>query len=120
MNSNPEKLNLADVVERRWAPEWIVLATAAAAIFLSTLDSGVINVMLPALCDFFHISSKSASLAITVYMSVIASTIVLAGRLADRVGRPKILLIGFCVFGLASLFCGGANSGFELNASRAV
>jgi MFS family permease len=96
----------------------IATGTAGAAIFLSTLDSGIINVALPSLQSQFHVDVSTISLAITLYMSVIGTTIVLFGRLADRFGRTAILSAGFALFGLASLLCGCSGSALELNLFR--
>ena len=102
------------------APKWLVIATAGAAIFLSTLDSGIINIALPSLASEFRVDFKTIAWAVTLYMSTIGITISLFGRLADRFGLLRVLRLGFAVFALGSLACGCSISAFQLNGFRVL
>jgi MFS family permease len=62
----------------------LVLFAGSAGIFLSTLDSGIMNVALPSLSTALGCDFHAITLAVTLYMATIGSTIVLFGRLADR------------------------------------
>ena len=83
----------------------LALFAGSAGIFLSTLDSGIMNVALPSLCAALGCDFHAITLAITLYMAAIGSTIVLFGRLADRFGQVVLLGIGFFLFGVASAGC---------------
>ena len=102
------------------APKWLVIATAGAAIFLSTLDSGIINIALPSLANQFQVDFKAIAWAVTLYMSTIGITISLFGRLADRFGLLRVLRLGFAVFALGSLACGCSISAVQLNGFRVL
>jgi MFS family permease len=98
----------------------LVLFAGSAGIFLSTLDSGIMNVALPSLCTAFNCDFHAITLAVTLYMATIGSTIVLFGRLADRLGQVVLLGAGFLMFGLASAGCALSTSLIALVAWRAV
>ena len=102
------------------APKWLVIATAGAAIFLSTLDSGIINIALPSLANQFQVDFKAIAWAVTLYTSTIGITISLFGRLADRFGLLRVLRLGFTVFALGSLACGCSISAVQLNGFRVL
>src|SRR5258708_29791509 len=68
----------------------LALFAGSAGIFLSTLDSGIMNVALPSLCTAFSCDFHAITLAVTLYMATIGSTIVFfwtPGR-SLRTGRP--------------------------------
>ena len=64
-----------------------VLTIAGAGMFLSTLDSGVINVALPFLQQEFHTTVNTISWTISGYFLVLSATVVLCGKLGDRFGQ---------------------------------
>lgn len=90
--------------------ESAIVAFAGLGIFISTLDTGIINVALPTLEEQFHTNIATISWVITVYTLVLSGTIVVFGRLSDRYGRVRFYRIGLWVFMLASLLCGAAYS----------
>jgi MFS family permease len=98
----------------------LVLFAGSAGIFLSTLDSGIMNVALPSLCTAFNCDFHAITLTVTLYMATIGSTIVLFGRLADRLGQVVLLGAGFLLFGLASAGCALSTALIALIAWRAL
>ncbi len=97
-----------------------VLTIAGAGMFLSTLDSGVINVALPFLQQEFHTTVNTISWTISGYFLVLSATVVLCGKLGDRFGRVRIFSAGLFLFALGSLLCGLAFSAHQLIAWRAL
>lgn len=83
----------------------VIMVAASVGMFLSTLDSGIINIALPTFKTYFHAPITSISWAITGYMLAIFSTIVFFGQLSDRIGMLRIMFIGYVVFFLTSIFC---------------
>jgi MFS family permease len=63
------------------------------------------NVALPSLSTALGCDFHAITLAVTLYMATIGSTIVLFGRLADRFGQVVLLGVGFFLFGIASAGC---------------
>ena len=83
-----------------------IACVAGVGMFLSTLDSGIITIALPTLLTDFHSKISIVVWTITLYMLVLSATILLFGKLADRIGRLKIYAIGLGLFALSSLLCG--------------
>src|SRR5213592_2479483 len=81
---------------------------------LATINSGTLIIALPDLGRALHTSILQLVWVILAYM--IASTVLVltAGRLSDLFGRKRAYVLGFLVFGLASLGAGFAGNGTEL------
>jgi EmrB/QacA subfamily drug resistance transporter len=88
--------------------EKMVVMIAGIGMFLSTLDTGIINVALPFLEKEFHSSVTTIAWSVTIYMMALSGTIILFGKLSDRIGRLKISLLGFGIFMLSSILCGSS------------
>ncbi len=84
----------------------ILMITIALANFMSALDASIVNVALPTISEIFAILPGTASLVLTVYVLVMAGTVLIFGKVADRVGFKKMFITGFGIFTLGSLFCG--------------
>jgi EmrB/QacA subfamily drug resistance transporter len=104
-------------VPRRWK----VLLVTAVAVFMGFLDVTIVNIAFPDLrADFRGSSLASLSWVLNAYAIVFAALLVPAGRLADRVGRRRLFLIGLVTFLAASAACGAAPSAAVLVAARIV
>ncbi len=84
---------------------WLVLSLVMTGVFLSTMDSGMINVALPTIMRAFDLSLESAEFVVTFYLLTITITLVFWGKLADRLGRGNIYLSGMAIFALGALAC---------------
>ena len=102
------------------AGKWTVLAIVAIGVFMSTLDSSIVNISLPAIARYFGVSLNGAvEWVIIAYLVIIAAVLLTVGRLADMVGRKPIWIAGLFVFTLGSAICGAAPSLGVLVAARA-
>jgi EmrB/QacA subfamily drug resistance transporter len=91
--------------------KWIVLALAAAATFMTTLDGSIVNIGLPSIASTFDVGISGAIEWIIIgYLVVIAAVLLTFGRLADMIGRKPIFLTGLVVFILGSALSGLAPS----------
>lgn len=100
---------------------WAVLLTASGANFLAMLDSTVTMLAVPALHREFPTASlPDLSWVISAYAVLFAALLAPSGRLADTLGRKRILLGGIAVFTVASLLCALAPSVGLLVAARAL
>ena len=91
--------------------KWVILALAASASFMTTLDGSIVNIGMPSIANTFHVSISGASEWIIIgYLMVIAATLLTFGRLADMLGRKPIFLTGVLIFVLGSMLCGLAPS----------
>src|SRR3954451_22496485 len=94
-------------MERRWK----VLIVTAAAVFMGFLDVTIVNIAFPDIRRSFpHESLANLSWILNAYNIVFAALLIPSGRLADRVGRKRMFLLGLSVFSIASLLCAVAPS----------
>ena len=97
-----------------------VLALLCLIYFLVILDAAIVRLALPSIHLALGLSPASQTWVANSYMLSFGTLLLLGGRLADLLGRKRMLLIGVGVFTLASLACGLAPSGAMLIAARAV
>jgi EmrB/QacA subfamily drug resistance transporter len=90
------------------------LIVAAAASFVTPFMGSSINVALPAIQKTFHMDAVVLSWIATSYLLAIGVSLVPMGRLADIVGRKKIMTIGFACFTISSFLSGLAWSAYAL------
>jgi MFS transporter, DHA2 family, multidrug resistance protein len=101
---------------RRW---WALVAMAASVLVVG-LDLTVLNLALPTISTQLHASTSDLQWFSDAYSLVLAAAILPAGRLGDRLGRKKVLLVALALFGLSSAACSYAASTGELIAARAI
>src|SRR5947209_19115536 len=93
------------------ANKWVVLMLVALAAFMTTLDSSIVNIALPAIAHTFGVGVSGAIEWIIIgYLIVIAACLLTLGRLADMLGRKPIYEAGLVIFVLGSIFSGAAPS----------
>ena len=99
---------------------WVILAIVVMVVFMSTLDSSIVNVALPVMAKALHVTSAGIQLIVTSYLIIISATILVFGRLGDIVGKTKIFKFGIALFTLGSLFCGVTSSLLVLVLARVI
>jgi EmrB/QacA subfamily drug resistance transporter len=103
------------------ARRWKVLLVTSVAVFMALLDVTIVNIAFPDIRRSFPGGSLAdLSWVLNAYNVVFAAALVPAGRLADRLGRRRLFLVGVLVFLGASLVCGLAGNPELLVAARAV
>lgn len=93
---------------------YILTASLATAIFMSALDTSIVNVVLPGLVTIFDTSFAAVQWVLLGYLLSLASTIVGVGSLGDLFGKKRIYLIGLGLFTIASGLCGLSTSIYML------
>ena len=96
----------------------IALAATVGASAMASLDATVVNVALPHIGGDLDADVTALQWVLTGYLLGLASFILLAGALGDRLGRRRIFLFGTVWFAGASLVCGLAPSMGVLIATR--
>ncbi len=102
------------------SPDRIAVAVAALSFFISTLDTGIVNVALPQIGATFHVAAAGAAQAVSWYAGGVSATILIFGWIADRFGIRRISGIGFAAFAIFSIGCAIATSLGMLDVFRAL
>src|SRR5499426_3015661 len=89
-------------MDRKW---WTLLATCVAT-FMLLLDITIVNVALPSIQEDLDASFSDLQWVVDAYSLMLASVLLTAGSLGDRIGRRRVFTIGFGVFTFASFLCG--------------
>src|SRR5206468_11858770 len=80
------------------ANKWVVLMLVALGAFMTTLDSSIVNIGLPAIAHTFGVGVSGAIEWIIIgYLIVIAACLLTLGRLADMIGRKPIYEAGLVI-----------------------
>src|SRR6201996_4601581 len=88
------------------AHRWKVLAVTSIGLFMASLDLFIVNIAFPDLSRSFDDASLSSlSWVLNGYAIVFAALLVPAGRIADRVGRKRVFILGLLTFVVASALC---------------
>ncbi|MFE7263345.1 MFS transporter [Streptomyces sp. NPDC057592] len=102
------------------ANRWVVLVVLCLSLLLVALDSTVLHVAVPAVTEDLNPSAVGLLWIVDAYPLVCASLLILFGTLGDRVGRRRVLLLGYALFGVASAVAAMAGSPAVLIAARAL
>ena len=94
--------------------KWWALSCTSLGMLLATVNSGTLIIALPDLERALGVSILSLVWVILAYMIASTVLVLFAGRLSDLFGRKRAYVLGFVVFGLASLGAGFAGGGTEL------
>lgn len=95
---------------------WLV----AAAFFMQTLDSTVVNTAVPAMAEALRVTPLGMRTALTSYVLTLAILIPASPWLCDRLGTRRVFGIAIVLFGIGSLACGLAQTLPELVAARVL
>ncbi|MEU6081067.1 MFS transporter [Streptomyces sp. NPDC047108] len=102
------------------ANRWAVLVVLCVSLLLVALDATVLHVAVPALTEDLRPGAIELLWIVDAYPLVAASLLILFGTLGDRVGRRRILLLGYGLFAVASAVAAFADSPSLLIAARAL
>ncbi|QBD81274.1 DHA2 family efflux MFS transporter permease subunit [Ktedonosporobacter rubrisoli] len=91
-------------------PKVSVSIVFVAAMFMSIMDSTIVNVALPSLSRQFHATGTSIDAIVVGYLVSLAIIIPASGWLGDRLGTKRIFLAALALFTLASALCGLADN----------
>ncbi|MDY0222079.1 MAG: MFS transporter [Desulfobacterium sp.] len=114
--------------EKRQSPEqdkaeqkkWLIFVCVALGVFMSTLDSSIVNIALPYIMQDMGTGLETIQWVVVVYLLTISSLLLTFGRLSDIRGKRVVYTGGFIIFTLGSLLCATAITPFFLIVSRIV
>ncbi|MEU9981501.1 MFS transporter [Streptomyces sp. NPDC050856] len=102
------------------ANRWVVLVVLCVSLLLVALDATVLHVAVPAVTEDLRPSSTALLWIVDAYPLVCASLLILFGTLGDRIGRRRVLLGGYALFGVASAVAAMADTPAVLIGARAL
>ncbi|WP_409472980.1 MFS transporter [Streptomyces sp. HC307] len=102
------------------ANRWVVLVVLCTSLLLVAVDATVLHVAVPAVTEDLKPSAIELLWIVDTYPLVCASLLILFGTLGDRVGRRRILLLGYALFGVASAMAAVADTAQVLIVARAL
>src|SRR5438874_485576 len=94
---------MTTTAKRAGATASIVLPTLAAAQFLMTLDTAVMNVSIATVARDVDTTITGIQTAITLYTLVMASLMITGGKIGQLIGRKRAFSIGCVIYGCGSL-----------------
>src|ERR1044072_77183 len=86
-------------MERKW---WTLLAVCVAT-FMLLLDVTIVNVALPDIQSDLGASFSSLQWGRDAYALALASFLLVAGSIGDRIGRRRVFSFGFALFTVHSI-----------------
>ena len=90
------------------ARKWWTLGVVSVATFMLLLDITVVNTALPAIREDLGASFTELQWVIDAYALTLAAFVLVAGSLADRLGRRRVFAIGLAIFSVSSLLPPGS------------
>ncbi|MEU0046245.1 MFS transporter [Streptomyces werraensis] len=102
------------------ANRWVVLVVLCVSLLLVAVDATVLHVAVPAVTEDLKPGAVELLWIVDAYPLVCASLLILFGTLGDRVGRRRILLLGYTLFGVASAMAAFADDAHLLIVARAL
>jgi EmrB/QacA subfamily drug resistance transporter len=118
-----------DAVAIREAPSPSFLATGRGKLtlaflcmvgFLDFVDASIVNVALPTIRRDLHFSIESLQWVLSAYLLTYGGFMLLGGRMADLLGRRRILVTGMVLFALSSATAGVSSDSAMLIGARLV
>src|SRR4051812_48989474 len=97
-----------------------ILALTCAAQFMVVLDIAIVNVALPSIQDDLGVGESTLQWVVIAYGLLLGGFLMFGGRLADLIGRRRILVTGLAIFSASSLMAGLSGSATVLITARGL
>jgi len=98
---------------------WLALAVLCVSLLMVNLDNLVLNVALPTLVRDLHATTTELQWIVDAYVIVFAGLLLVAGSVADRIGRKRVFIVGLVAFAAGSTWAAFSGSVGMLIAARA-
>jgi len=90
--------------------KWLVLVVAVVGVFMSVLDSPIVNIAVPSLIGSFHARVSDVQWVVTAYLLALGASIPITAYLADRYGIKRVYIGALVAFTVTSALCGFAQN----------
>ena len=84
--------------------KWLALFFLALAVSIIVIDGTIVNVAIPVIMKDLKLNFTQVEWVTTIYALVFSALLITSGRIADSVGRKKMLITGIIVFVAGSIF----------------
>ncbi|HHD62866.1 MAG TPA: MFS transporter [Desulfobulbaceae bacterium] len=91
-----------------------ILLLVSTGVFMSTMDSSMVNVALPTLMRVFASSLAATEWVVLIYLLTITVSLLFWGYFSSRIGQGLLYTRGLLIFSIGSLCCSLAPSIFML------
>jgi EmrB/QacA subfamily drug resistance transporter len=85
---------------------WLTLVAVSLGVMMVGLDATVVAIANPAIARDLHADLSGLQWVTNGYLLALAVSLITAGRVADRLGRKRVFLVGVAGFALASVAVG--------------
>ena len=99
---------------------WLALVVLLAGMFMSLLDTTIVNVALPSIRTSLDASEATLSWIISGYALAFGLVLIPAGRIGDRFGHKWVFFTGLAIFTVGSIACGLAQDDTQLIIARVI
>ncbi len=100
--------------------KWKAMLVGAMGVLMSTMDVGMMQIVLPHLGEVFGVGPDSILWVHLIYLLVGTAMMLTMGKVADTFGRKKIFSLGLVVFSLGLVLCSLAQNFVQLLLARFV
>ncbi|MDA1096460.1 MAG: MFS transporter [Chloroflexi bacterium] len=100
--------------------KWLVLATIGLGVLTSTVDGSIVNIALPTLAEEFNTDAGTILWVSVSFLLASIGLMLTLGSLGDSIGRKRVFLAGFVVFGVGLTFAPLSQSLTQLIAARVI
>ena len=100
--------------------DWFGLSVLVIPILLVSMDISVLYLALPSVAADLEPSSNQTLWILDLYGFFLAGLLITMGSIGDRIGRRRLLMVGACVFGAASLLAAFSTTPEMLLLARAL
>ena len=99
---------------------WIALLVIGISQLMIILDATIVNVAIPRAAADIGINPADAQWMVTAYALPFGALLLLGGRVADYLGRKRMLMVSLAGFAIASAIGGAAQAPWMLYSGRAL
>lgn len=100
--------------------KWQILIAVALGTSMVPINASIVNVSLPAIAEFFHVTVAMSQWVLTAYLIMLLSLVLFFGRFGDSYGQEKLYISGIVGFLISSILCSVALSILFLIIFRAL
>ncbi|MHC9001384.1 MFS transporter [Enterococcus bulliens] len=100
--------------------KWWALTVLALSVSLVVIDGTIVNVSLPVIMRDLKLDFTDAEWIITLYSLIFSALLITMGRIADHVGRKKVLITGIIIFIAGSILASFSSNITTMLIARAL